>query len=282
MRRDRRAGEMFVVAALSSLAEMISVNYKNFGQTLAMAKVELVKRYSGSLLGIFWAIVRPMLFIGVYWFAIQVGLRGNAPVGDAPFLLWFLPGIICWFFISDALTIGGAAIRGNSHLVTKMVYPVATIPVFTVLSLYFVHLMLVGVLVAIFILSGYGLSLFFLEWVYYTLCTLIFALVVSTLLSTLTAISRDVGHMVKSIMTVLFWLTPIIWSLDALDGIVKKVVMLNPVCYLVQGYRNAFVLERWFFVEWEYTLYFWVLMAGLTLFTSFLWSKLHDEFADIL
>lgn len=275
-------GDPFVLIAVKSLAEIVSVNFNSFGRTLAMAKVELVKRYSGSLLGIFWAIVRPMVFIAVYWFAIQIGLRGNQPVGDVPFLLWFLPGIICWFFISDALTIGGSAIRSNSHLVTKMVYPVSTIPVFTVLSLYFVHLMLVGVLVAIFILSGYGLSLYFLEWFYYTACALVFSLVVSLFLSTLTAVSRDVGHMVKSVMTVLFWLTPIIWSVDSLTGIVKTIVMLNPVCYLVQGYRNAFVLERWFFVEWQYTLYFWALMAAMTLLTSFLFAKLNKEFADIL
>ncbi len=265
-----------------SLRDIVVTNIRYFRRTLDMARVDLVKRYSGSILGIFWGIVRPMVFISVYWFAIQVGLRGNQPVDGAPFLLWFLPGIVCWFFISDALTIGGAAIRANSHLVTKMVYPVATIPVFTVLSLYFVHLMLVGIVVVIFILSGYGLSVYIFELFYYTLCTLTFAFVVSTMLSTLTAVSHDVGHMVKSIMTALFWLTPIIWSVDTLHGIVRYIVMLNPVCYLVQGYRNAFVLERWFFVEWEYTVYFWVLMTALTLFTSFLFAKLHKEFSDIL
>ena len=50
-------------------------------------------------------------------------------MGEVPYILWLIPGIMPWFFISDALTIGGSAIRSNSHFVTKMVYPVATLPV---------------------------------------------------------------------------------------------------------------------------------------------------------
>ena len=271
-----------MLTAVSSLAYIVSVNIRSLDRTLAMARVELVKRYSGSMLGIFWSLVKPMIFIAVYWFAIQVGLRGNQPVGDAPFLLWFLPGIICWFFISDALTIGGSSIRSNSHLVTKMVYPVPTIPVFTVLSFFYVHLMMLGILTAIFVLSGYGLSIYFVQIVYYLLCTFVFAVVVAMMLSVLTAVSHDVGHMVKSVMTVLFWLTPIIWPIAGISGATRIIIMLNPICYLVQGYRNAFALHEWFFVEWQYGVYFWVLMTGLTLVTAYLYARLHKDFADIL
>ena len=119
-----------------------------------------------------------------------------------------------WFFISDALTIGGAAIRSNSHFVTKMVYPVATLPVSEVLSLFFVHLMLMCIIVALFVVSGFGLSVYFLQLPYYLLCSLAFAVVLSMLLSALTAISRDVLQAVKSVITLLFWLTPILWSAD--------------------------------------------------------------------
>jgi len=271
-----------MVTVVQNMVDLATVNVRNFHRTMAMARVGLVKRYSGSLLGIFWAIVRPLLFISVYWFAIQVGLRGSRPVGGEPFLLWFLPGVICWFFISDALTIGGASIRANSHLVTKLVFPVPTIPVFTVLSLYFVHLMLVGILIGIFVLSGYGLDIYFLQLFYYSFATLLFATLTAMLLSAFDAISRDVGHMVKSIMTVLFWLTPIIWPVDSVDGFVGLLVRLNPVCYLVQGYRNSLVLDTWFFSEWLYSLYFWGVILVLIFLNGYVFPKLQREFADVL
>ncbi|MDP2401632.1 MAG: ABC transporter permease, partial [Actinomycetota bacterium] len=261
---------------------IVRTNAIHWRRTLGMARVEVIKRYSGSLLGIFWGIVRPSLFIAVYWFAISIGLRGERLFGDTPFILWLAPGIIVWFFISDALTVGGSSIRKNSHLVTKMVFPVATIPTFTVLSLLVVHLMVLTVVVVIFLASGYGLSVYALQTAYYLLCAVSFSIVAATLLSTLTAVSRDVGHMIKSVMTVLFWLTPIIWPLDRLEGPVRYVIMLNPITYIVQGYRNSFVLDRWFYQQWEYGLYFWGVMLVLTLLTSYLFAKLKGEFADIL
>ena len=267
---------------LSGLVSLVRVNIQNFGRTFAMARVTLMKRYSGSILGIFWSIVKPTLFISVYWFAIEVGLRGSRPVDGAPFLLWFVPGVICWFFILDALTIGGAAIRSNSHLVTKLIFPVATIPVFSIISLFFVHLMLVAILIVIFLVSGYGLSIYFLQLPFYMLMTFLFCVLSAMLISAFDAISRDVHHMVKSVMTVLFWTTPIIWPVDRLDGVVQFVVKLNPVCYLVEGYRNCFVLETWFFSEWLYTSYFLGIVLVLALLTSHVFYRLQKEFADVL
>jgi ABC-type polysaccharide/polyol phosphate export permease len=268
--------------AARSFVELLGTNIKYYPRTLGMAKVSLDKRYSGSLLGMGWAIVKPTLFIFVYWFAVSVGIRGGKPMGDIPFILWLMPGIMPWFFISDALTVGGSSIRVNSHLVTKMVYPVATIPVSEVLSLFYVHLMMMGIVISIFLLSGYGLTVYFVQIFDYLFCTLAFAVVVATLLSALTAVSRDIEHMVRSTIQVLFWLSPIIWSVDKLSGVLKLAILANPIAYLVQGYRDSFVFNRWFFVQWQYTTYFWVFLIALTLLSSFLFSKLQREFADVL
>ena len=59
----------------------------------------------------------------------------------------------------------------------------------------------------------------------------------------------------------MFWLTPILWSADNLPRPLKQVVMANPITYIVSGYRNAFVYERWFYQDWQYMLYFWGVMS---------------------
>jgi len=278
----RRPRRWSVLTAARNLVDLLRVNRTYFGRTVAMSRVMLDKRYSGSVLGFGWALVKPTLFIVVYWFAVAIGIRGGRSMGDIPYILWLIPGIIPWFFISEAVTTGGSAIRSNSHLVTKMVYPVATIPISEVLSLFYVHLMMMGIVTAIFLFSGFGLTVHFVQIVYYIATCLIFCFVVATLLSALTAVSRDIGHMVKSTIQVLFWLSPILWSADKLHGTLRRIIMANPIAYLVQGYRNCYVYERWFFEQWRYSLYFWVLMLVLTLFTSFLYTKLQREFADVL
>ena len=271
-----------MLVAVRSFADIVQSNVQHYHRTLRMARVELRKQYSGSSLGFLWALVRPSLFIAVFWFAVAVGLRGNRFFGDVPYLFWLLPGIVAWFFVSDALNNGGSSIRRNSHLVTRVVYPVSTIPVFSVLALFFIHLLLLLLIIGIFVASGWGLHVYFLQLPYYIACALAFGLVAATLISTLGAVSKDAAHLVRAIMTLLFWLTPIIWPLESLEGTLKQVIMLNPITYIIQGYRNSFVLEEWFFDQWEYTLYFWGFMVVFTLFTSFLFGKLKSEFADIL
>jgi ABC-type polysaccharide/polyol phosphate export permease len=262
---------------------LVDINAKNLPRTYAMAQVALTKRYSGSALGVAWALVKPMIYIFAYWFAMTIGLRASSLVSGIPYILWLIPGIMPWFFISDALTVGGSAVRSNNHFVTKMAYPVATLPVSEVLSLLFVHLMMMCIVVAIFIVSGFSLSIYFLQLPYYLICGVAFAVVVAMLLSALTAMSQDVRQAVKSVLTLLFWLTPILWSADRIGSpLLKAVVMSNPISYIISGYRNAFVGQRWFFQDWQYAVYFWAVMVVLTLLASFVFTKLEPEFADVL
>ena len=269
-------------ALVNDFVRLVTINVQNIRRTYAMAQVTLTKRYSGSAFGVAWALMKPMVFVFAYWFAIAIGLRGGKQVGSVPYILWLIPGIMPWFFISDALTIGGGAVRSNSHFVTKMVYPVATLPVSEVMSLFFVHLMMMCISTAVFVVSGFGLSVYFLQMPYYLICCLVFSVVMATLLSALTAISQDVLQAVKSFITLFFWLTPVLWSADNVPSPIKQIILANPIVYIISGYRNTFINQRWFFQDWQYTLYFWGAMIVLALLASFVFTKLEPEFADVL
>jgi ABC-type polysaccharide/polyol phosphate export permease len=248
-----------------------------------MAQVTLTKRYSGSALGVAWALIKPIMYIFAYWFAMTIGLRASSQVAGVPYILWLIPGLMPWFYISDALTIGGSAVRSNTHFVTKMAYPVATLPVSEVLSLYFVHLVMMCLVCAVFVVSGFGLNIYFLQIPYYLACCLAFTIVMAMLLSALTAMSQDVRQAIKSILTLLFWLTPILWSADRIPSpFLKALVLSNPIAYITSGYRNTFVTQRWFFQDWQYTIYFWAVMVVLAILASFVFTKLEPEFADVL
>ena len=270
------------MTAVSDFLRLLRINAQDLKRTYAMALVMLNKRHSGSALGVIWALVRPLMLVAALWFAVAVGIRGSQQVNGIPYILWLIPSMMSWNLISDAIVIGGAAIRSNGDFVTKMVYPIATLPVSEVLALFFVHLMLMSITIAIFVLSGFGLSVYFLQLPYYMLCTFIFTVLMATMLSALTAISSDILHGVKSAMTFMFWLSPVLWTTDTLSGLPLLFVKANPMAYLLNGYRDSFVTQRWFFQDMGYTLYFWVFMAALALLASFIFSRLESEFADVL
>ncbi len=270
--------------AADATRELAVVNYENWKRTYGMAQVALTKRYSGSALGVAWAVIRPAIYITAYWFAVSIGLKGGHAqgMGGAPYIIWLVPGNIAWFFMSDCLREAGQAIRRNSQFVTKMSYPVATLPVSEVLSHFLVHLVMVCLTLVLLLVSGFGLTLTALQLPYYMLCGLALSVVVSTLFSALTAISADLGQLIKSVLSLLFWVTPVLWSASTLSAPFRYLIMANPLTYVISGYRDSLVMHNWITGSLNYTAYFWGLLAVLTLVSSYVFTKLAPEFADVL
>lgn len=268
--------------AFKSLINFIKVNINNAKQSYLMSRFTLKKTYSGSALGIGWSIVKPCVFIFVYWFGIQIGIRGGKPMDEAPFILWLIAGIIPWFFISDCMTIGCSSIKSNSHLVTKVVFPIETIPVFNVMAYLNTHLLMMVILLAIYVFSGYGLSVYSLQLLFYIPLIFIFGCILTTFLSTLSVISKDFQQLVKSTINVFFWLTPILWNADHVGGILGKLMKLNPIYYFIYGYRNSLIYKKWFFETYNFTIYFFAFLLIFALITGYLFNRLSKEFSDVM
>lgn len=272
-----------MIGAFRELFEIIKTNIRERKITKALAKIELKKEYNNSILGVAWAFIRPMVYVLVFYFAIRVGLRGDKHFNGVPQLLWLVPGSFMWFFISNTIMHCGKSLITNRHLITKMVFPVSTIPVIAVCAEFFVHAILIFAVIILYGIWGFGLSIYYLQIVYYLICAFVFCCIIATLISALSAISRDVSYLMPSVNQALFWLSPILWPLKNVKShFIKRVVELNPVAYLTEGIRNAFVYHKWFFEQWHYALYFWGLMLLLALLTSFIWSRTKTEFADVL
>ena len=115
---------------LSALKTIIRDHIKYRKQIFKLAKADLSKTYRGSALGWSWAVIKPVVTIFVYWFAFSIGLRANKPINGYDFFLWLIAGIVPWFYMGDMITTGTKCIRKYSYLVTKMKFPVSTIPTF--------------------------------------------------------------------------------------------------------------------------------------------------------
>ena len=112
------------------IGEIIKDHITYLQQIFKLAKADLVKTYRGAALGWSWAIIKPAVTIFVYWFAFSIGLRMGGDVDGYPYFLWLISGLLPWFYMSEMITSGTDTIRKYSYLVTKMKFPVSTIPTF--------------------------------------------------------------------------------------------------------------------------------------------------------
>ena len=99
-------------------------------QLLKLAQADLKKTYSGAVLGWAWVLIKPTILIFVFWFAFTTGLRKGGDVDGYQFFLLLIAGMIPWFYMRDMLTGGANSIRRYKYLVTKIKFPISTIPTF--------------------------------------------------------------------------------------------------------------------------------------------------------
>lgn len=265
------------------IGEIIKDHITYLQQIFKLAKADLVKTYRGAALGWSWAIIKPAVTIFVYWFAFSIGLRMGGDVDGYPYFLWLISGLLPWFYMSEMITSGTDTIRKYSYLVTKMKFPVSTIPTFVSISKFIVHLLLVVIVILIFIFMGYPPDIYIIQLPFYMLCMFIFFTIWSLFSSLLASMSKDFGNLVKSMVMAVFWLSGILWNPETITiPWLKKLLMLNPVTFITTGFRNCFINHVWFFEQPKRLLYFVIITAIMLVIAIWTYKRLRKEIPDVL
>ncbi len=262
--------------------------HKGFGKQIFLLAVnDLKKTYKGAAIGPLWAVIKPAFTLFVYWFAFSIGLKSAGDIAwagqDFPRFVFMLVGFIPWFFITDSITLGAKSIRMNQQYVTKVSFPVSTIMTFTALARLFVHLFLAIIMYVILLCYGYMPTVYNLQFFLY--CPLMYMFFVMLTWSTapMAAFSKDFENMIVSIMSGIFWLTGIIYnSYDLGIPWLEKVMLLNPINFFANGYRNAFLYNTWFFenkLELIIFLAEFVLVFALGIYN---YNRLRKRLPDVL
>lgn len=253
-----------------------------------LAKNDFKTKFAGSYLGSIWAFVQPIVTVLVYWFVFEKGLKAggvNTSSGIAvPFVLWLVAGLIPWFFFSDAWNGGTNALIEYSYLVKKVVFKISILPIVKVVSALFVHCFFIIFTIVLYCGYQYYPDLYTLQILYYSLCTFVFVLGLSYATCALVGFFRDLTQLINIFLQVGVWMTPIMWNIDTMElsPILIKIFKLNPMYYIVAGYRDALINKVWFWDNPSLTIYFWFVTIALFAFGMFIFKRLKVHFADVL
>ena len=246
-----------------------------------LAKNDFKTRFAGSYLGVVWAFIQPIITVLVYWFVFQVGLR-SGDVGNFPFVLWLIAGLVPWFFFQEALSFGTNALIEYQYLVKKIVFKISTLPVVKVLSALYVHIFFILFTLILYSCYGYFPDLYTLQIVYYTFCTFIFVLALTYITCSVVVFFRDVIQIISIVLQIGVWMTPIMWQISILPKGLVWIFKLNPMYYIVAGYRDALINKVWFWDNFYLTLWFWFVTLGLFGVGTVVFKRLKVHFADVL
>ncbi|MBR3305900.1 MAG: ABC transporter permease [Lachnospiraceae bacterium] len=254
-----------------------------------LAKNDFRTRYAGSYMGILWALVQPVVTVLLYYFVFEVifDQRAQRLAGgiETPYVLWLTAGLVPWFYFSEALQQGANAFTEYSYLVKKVVFDIKILPAVKVLGALFVHAFFVCVLLLMCLFYGITPELSMIQIPYYSFCLFALVLAITYTFSSVMVFFRDLAQIIAIGLQVGMWATPILWDISFLDGkseLLKFIFKLNPVYYIVNGYRGALFGKRWFFRDWKLSLYFWGFTVLVALFGRLIYTRLKPHFSDVL
>ncbi|PYZ92597.1 Teichoic acid translocation permease TagG [Salipaludibacillus keqinensis] len=267
---------------MTHVFHLLKEQYANLGLIFRMSAYDVKSQYQMHYLGALWQFLTPAVQIFVYWFVFGIGIRGGAPVGEIPFFVWLLCGLIPWFFIGPSLVQGSNSIYTKINLVSKMKFPVSILPTITIISKSTNFYIMLVILTGIIYLSGINPGIYLLQLPYYLLCLYAFLFAFTILASTISIIIRDFQLFLQSMMRLLFFLTPILWEPSRMPEIYHQILKLNPFYYLIFGFRDTFLGQGWFYEDLTYMLYFWLLTLLILLVGAIMHFKFRKKFIDFL
>lgn len=250
-----------------------------------LAKADFKKRFVGSYFGMVWMFVQPLVTVLIYFFIFQLGFKSVPPVPGVPYVLWLVPGIVPWFFYSEALNCITGCLQEYSYLVKKVVFQVEILPVIKLISCLLVHGFFLLIMLIMALCFGKLPMATWIQILYYSFAASMLALAFGYLTSAIHVFFKDMAQIVSICLQFGMWLSPIMYQETMFSADypwIVTVLKLNPFYYIVAGYRDSILTGNWFWERPTLTAYFWVVtlvigFAGLKVF-----KRLRPHFSDVL
>ncbi|MBO5513456.1 MAG: hypothetical protein J5961_02560, partial [Mogibacterium sp.] len=203
----------------------------------------------------------------------------NIEGSHCPYFIWLAAGIVQWQFVSDLLVWGAGCFQRHANIIRNTEFPLTTIPMATVLSRFYVYLVMVAALIVAAICMGVTPSVYWLQLPIYIILTVMFCYIWVMLTALMNMISPDIIEFIRVLRTAFFWLSGIIYNVH---GSKSLFFALNPICFLAEGFRNCFSYHIWIWEEGRLFLYFVIVMAVLTILAGLLWKRVGKRIPELI
>lgn len=166
----------------------------------------------------------------------------------------------------------------------KVVFKISIIPIVKLIAASFVHLFFVSFMLVVYFAYGYAPGIHLLQLLYYTFCMFMFVLALSYTTCAIVVFFRDLTQIINIMLQVGMWATPILWNISMLDKspVLQKILKINPVFYIVNGYRDTLFAKKWFWQDFYSTSYFWIVTVVFFGIGALIFRRLKVHFADVL
>lgn len=216
-----------------------------------MTKREVIGRYRGSVLGLLWSFLNPLLMLSVYTFVFSVVFKsrwGISPPGTEEsktmFAIMLFTGLIVHAIFAEVINRSPSVVLSNVNYVKKVVFPLEILPIITLGAALFHSLIsFIVLLLAYAIFQGVPhLTVLLMPVVILPLVILTVGL--AWILASLGVYLQDVGQTTGIITTIMLFLSPVFFPVHSLPEQYQSIIMLNPLTFIIEEMREILVWGR--------------------------------------
>ncbi len=214
-------------------------NIWNWSMVATLVKRDMLEKYKGSFIGIFWSIIHPLMLLIIYTFVFSIifKVRFGASHSIKNFAIYLFTAMLPWIAFSDALSRASDIMVKQVSLVKKTIFPIEILPFFISVSSIVTEFMALSVLFIIIIIfyKTVGLALFFLLIIIFL--QLVFTVSLANLAAVLNVFIRDISQIINVVLMVWMFGTPILYSVSMIPDRFKFIYYMNPMAIIVTSYR---------------------------------------------
>jgi lipopolysaccharide transport system permease protein len=246
---------------------------------------EIVGRYKGSLLGVLWSFLTPLLMVTVFTFVFgevfQSRWPGSQQAGGIDFAAALFAGLLVYTLFSDAMSKAPSLIIGQANYVKKVVFPLDIIAWVSVTASFVQWLAAYLILVLLLVFSSWGVNVDMLLLTPLLLLPYLLMLVgLSWMVSAVCVYFRDLSHLVQPLLTALLFLSPVFYAVSSVPESVRWLYALNPITEMIDAVRAMVLQHAW--PQWASYARLWA-FSLVTLMLGFVFfQKTRKGFADVV
>ncbi len=273
-----------------AVSYVLKENFSNLYRIYSIAKYELLADMRDSKFGIAWNFLSPAIQVLTYWLIFGVAWN-RKPIEirgiTVEYMPWLVIGYTCWWFAQPSITNGCSAIFSKINVITKMKFPVSVLPATVIAKEFFNHCCMLIIAIVTVIAFGYYPNWYWLNLIYFMFATFCLCEALALILSVLTMLWRDVKKLVVSLTRMLMYFSPIIWDCHFRASVpfaryINLIMKMNPLYYLVNGYRESVFYQLPFWHHRALMLWFWAVVLVLFVFGCMLMYKFKKKFIDLI
>ena len=213
-------------------------NYRELLKT--NVKKEIRGKYKNSFLGVLWSFLNPLLQIAVYAIIFPLILRNTKD----NYVIFLCCGLIPWTFFSTAISRSAFTMVENGNILKKVYFPREILPISIVTSEAVNFLISTIIIIGFVIFGGLGISKYIIYYPLILIAQYLLLIAFSFIVSSITVYVRDLQHLIGVALQLLFYATPIVYSSEQIPENFKWILKINPMTYVINGYRDIFYNQQ--------------------------------------